>query len=149
MSHTITGKLNKAARTHETGDSTIFFISLGEKNYNRQTKQSEFTNYEAAVFAKGNQVQFYAENLVEGAIVAVSGTGIIIEDDPSGKYKPKLKLQESKLKFISNSNPATPAPDYVRQQVAPQYPQQSPQPQYQQPMAPQQPAPAFDDDIPF
>ena len=139
--HTVTCKLNKEARLHPVENGTIFFLSLGEKHYNRKTKQTGFTNYEAAVYAKANQVDYYTKNLVAGAVVTVSGINIIPEDE--GQYGIKLMLQEARLDYCMN--PATPMPDSVRQQA----PQQAPQQSFQQP---QQAPPAqdnFDDDIPF
>jgi len=74
MAHTITGKLNKAATTFQAGDSVGFGLRLGVQYYDRETKQKEWTNYEAVIFAKpGAQADFYASSLVEGSIVEVSG----------------------------------------------------------------------------
>ncbi|MBV1928632.1 MAG: hypothetical protein KUG81_03885 [Gammaproteobacteria bacterium] len=101
MSHTVTAKLNQAARQHPNQNGVTFFVSLGEKNYNFQTKQNEWTNYDAALFAKDGQIQFYTESLVEGAIVEVSGTGIIL-DTSNPEYKPKLVIQDAKLGFVNS-----------------------------------------------
>lgn len=150
MSHTVTCKLNKDARQHPNQSGVTFFVSLGEKNYNYKTKQSEYTNYEAALFAKENQVQFYASKLVSGAVVSVTGTGLIIEPQTDPNYPPRLQMQDAKLTFVHSS-------DQPQQQPQQQYQQQAPQQQYQQ-QRPQQQAPApqpapgmedFDDDIPF
>ena len=74
MSTTVTGKLNKAASQFQAGESTGFGLRLGVKFYDRESKSEQWTNYEAAVFAKAPaQVQFYQQALVEGAIVEVSG----------------------------------------------------------------------------
>jgi len=99
MSHTVTAKLNSAARQHQNQAGTTFFVSLGEKNYDHKTKQSVWTNYDAALFAKDGQVEFYANALVENAIVSVSGTGIIL-DASNPEYKPKLVIQDAKLGFV-------------------------------------------------
>ena len=133
MSHSITCKLNNDARSSQGQDSTTFFVSLGEKNYNFTTKKNEYTNYEAALFAKGNQVGFYQSALVAGAVIEVSSTGVIIEIDPTGQYKPKLKMVDAKLGFVHNDNQD--APQQQAQQVG--Y-QQQPQQQQPQQMAPQQ-----------
>ena len=127
MSHTITGKLNKAARQHQNSAGVTFFVSLGEQNYNHQTKTKEWTNYDAALFAKDGQIQFYNDNLVEGAIVSVTGKGLIVEQ--SEQYGPKLKLVDAQLSYCHN--PGGQAP----QKAAPQY---APQQQAPQQMAPQQ-----------
>lgn len=134
MPHSVTAKLNQAARQHQGQAGTTFFVSLGEKNYNHKTKQNEWTNYDAALFAKDGQIQFYADSLIEGAIVEVSGTGIIV-DASNPEYKPKLVIQDAKLGFVNSPQ---------GQQAAPQqqggYQQQAPQQQggYQQQQAPQQ-----------
>ena len=178
MSHSVTAKLNQAAREHANQNGVTFFVSLGEKNYNFKTKTNEYTNYDAALFAKDAQIDFYRSALVEGAIVEVSGSGIIVELDPTGQYKPKLVIQDAKAGFIysPNGQPAQqPQQGYQPQQQAPQQggyaqqpqghrppppPQNQPQGAHQayQQQAPQQapqqgyaPAPIndFDDDINF
>ena len=80
MSHTITGKLNKSARRYDNQNGSTFFISVGEKNYNFKDKKDEWTNYEAALFAKDSQINFYESALIEGSIVSITGTGLIIDD---------------------------------------------------------------------
>jgi len=70
MSTTITGKLNKTATQFQAGDSTGFGVRIGVKYYDRETKQSEWTNYECVIFAKAQaQIQFYQQALVEGSIL--------------------------------------------------------------------------------
>ena len=131
MAHTVTAKLNKAARQHPNQSGVTFFVSLGEKNYNFQTKQNEWTNYDAALFAKDGQIQFYTESLVEGAIISVSGTGLIMEAQTDPQYKPKLMIQDAKLGFV-NSPQGAPAQQGGFQQA----PQQQ-APSQQQGFAPQ------------
>lgn len=159
MSHSVTGKLNKDARQHQNQSGMTFFVSLGQQSYNHKTKQREWTNYEAALFAKENQIQYYADNLRAGAVIAVSGDALLVDNDQ--QYGVKLHIQNARLEF--SFNPATPIPDNVRQQVqqAPQQPMQQPQqmaPPQGQPMGAHQQAPMqqppqgfdnFDDDIPF
>ena len=58
MSHTVTAKLNQAARQHQGQAGTTFFVSLGEKNYDFKNKTNVYTNYDAALFAKDAQVGF-------------------------------------------------------------------------------------------
>ena len=111
MSHTVTAKLNQAARQHQGQAGTTFFVSLGEKNYDFKNKTNVYTNYDAALFAKDAQVGFYASALVEGAIVSVTGSGIIL-DDSNKEYKPKLAIQDAKLEFVHSPQGA--------QQAAPQ-----------------------------
>lgn len=78
-------------------------MSLGEKNYDHKLKQNVWTNYDAALFAKDGQVDFYRSALIEGAVVQVSGMGIIV-DDTDKQYKPKLMIQDAKLGFVHSSN---------------------------------------------
>lgn len=134
MSHSITAKLNKPARQHPNSSGVTFFVDLGERNYNFQTKQNEYTNYSAALFAKDGQIAFYAESLIEGAIIEVSGTGVIIEMPSDPQYKPKLMIQDAKLGFVNSPQNAHP------QQAAQQYQKPEPQHQYQ---APPQQVPAY------
>ena len=127
MSHSITCKLNNDARSHQGQAGTTFFVSLGEKNYNFKTKQNEYTNYEAALFAKDAQIGFYQSALVAGAVVEVSGTGILMEIDPTGQYKPKLVIQDAKLGFVHSDNQGAPQqPAQGGYQQAPQQPAQQP-----------------------
>jgi single-stranded DNA-binding protein len=159
MTHSVTCKLNKDARQHQGQNGVTFFVSLGEQNYNRETKQKEWTNYDCALFAKDAQIGFYTNVLVEGAVIKVTGEGIIIKIDPTGQYKPKLELTDAKLGFVHSPQPqqAHQAPQQqAPQQQAPQMANQmnSQQAAYRQP-APQQQPPQnqahqeFSDDIPF
>jgi hypothetical protein len=137
-----------------------FFVSLGEQSYNFKTKQKEWCNYDAALFAKDGQIQFYADVLKAGSIVTVTATGLLIESDPTGQYPPKAIMQDAKLGFTHS--PAVGMPQQVQQQVQQMAPQQAPQqpPQqqggYQQQQQPAQAqAPAGydsliqDNDVPF
>ena len=142
MTHSVTCKLNKNARQFQNAAGMTFFVDLGEKNFNHKTKQNEFTNYSAALFAKDGQIQFYNDVLIEGAVVEVSGTGVIIEmpDDP--QYKPKLQIQDAKLGFVYSGQQShqQPAPQQNHNQSPPQqggYQQQQPQQQYGQQPPPQ------------
>lgn len=140
MSHTVTAKLNQAARQHQGQAGTTFFVSLGEKNYDFKNKTNVYTNYDAALFAKDAQVGFYASALVEGAIVSVTGSGIIL-DDSNKEYKPKLAIQDAKLEFVNSPQGQQQTPQqggYQQQAPAQQggFQQQSPQQQ----RAPQQQA---------
>ena len=76
MSITVTGKLNNAANQFEIENGKGFGVRVGVQFYNRETKQKEWTNYEAVIFAKiGAQSDFYESALVEGSVVEVSGSG--------------------------------------------------------------------------
>lgn len=74
MSVSITGKLNKPANEFAADESVGFGLRLGQQYYDRETKQKEWTNYEAVVFAKAPaQIDFYRQTLVEGSIVEILG----------------------------------------------------------------------------
>jgi len=127
MSHTVTSKLNKDARQHPNASGVTFFVSLGEQNYSFKTKQKEWTNYEAALFAKDGQIAFYQQVLVAGAVISVSGTGILVV--PNEEYGPKLEIQDAKL--IGNWDGQA-APQQQAQQAPQQQPQQTRQAPRQQ-----------------
>lgn len=152
--HSVTCKLNKDARQHPNQSGMTFFVSLGEQSYNHKTKQKEWTNYEAALFAKDAQIAFYEDVLRAGSIVSVGCKGLLVETDPNGQYGPKLVMQEAFL--ASAYNTGAPAPQ--QQPQVQQQPYQPPEAQpYQQ--APRQTPPAhqqqpagfdqFADSIPF
>ena len=102
MSISITGKLNKAANQFQAGDSKGFGIRLGVKFYNRETKEQEYTNYEAVIFAgEGAQADFYTSALVEGSIVEVSGSGCQIKTfEGSNGPVNTISILDSKLGFV-------------------------------------------------
>ena len=87
MTHSVTCKLNKDARQHQGQNGVTFFVNLGEQSYNFKTKAKEWCNYDAALFAKDGQIQFYADVLKAGNIVTVTATGLLIESDPTGQYR--------------------------------------------------------------
>ena len=132
--HTVTAKLNKDARLFSGDKGDTFFVSLGEKHYDYKTKESGWTNYEAAIFCKPSQRDYMINNLKAGAVVTVSGKTLIIEDNE--QYGIKLQIQEATVDYVFN--PATPMPDNIRQE-------------YQQPAPPQSPPMQndFDDSIPL
>lgn len=151
MAHTITGKLNKPANQFAAGESTGFNVRLGVKYYDRNSKQEEWTNYSAAIFAKNpNQIAYLQQVLVEGAVVSVSGDAIRIDPyQGNNGMIYTLELQNAKLEYAYNPQgqpapqyqqqaPQQPAPGYGQhQQYAAPQPQMSQQPQYNQ----QQPVP--------
>ena len=130
MAHTVTAKLNQAAREFAGQNGVTFFVSLGEKNYDFKTKQNVWTNYDAALFAKDAQIEFYRSALVEHAIIEVSGTGIIV-DDSNKEYKAKLVIQDAKLGFIQSPQNTAPQQTPPQGGFAPQggYPPQQTPPQ--------------------
>ena len=145
MSTTITGKLNKAANQFAAGESTGFGIRLGVSYYDRETKQKEWTNYQAVVFAKApGQIKFYQDVLIEGAVIEVTAEQEkidVFQGNDGPRYS--IDLLNARLGFTH-----TPQGQHAPQQ------QQAPQQQYapQQAAAPQAATGGFDDfsdDIPF
>lgn len=134
MSTTITIKLNAPASQFQAGESTGFGIRGGVRYYDRETKQNEWTNYEAVVFAKqAGQIQFYQQALVVGAVVEVVGKQekIKVFDGQNGQ-KLSIELLDASLGMIHTGDQhqqnAT-QHGYAPQQNAPQ---QAPNQQYQQ-----------------
>lgn len=131
--HAITGRLTKPAHQFQTGESVGFGIRLGVKYRDPKTKQDEWTNYQAAIFAKSpNQIAFYQSALVEGAIVTVTAEQLKI-DSYEGQQGTLLSIDmlNARLSYVFNLNP----------QQAPMQQQQAPQPyvnQQGQPLNPQQ-----------
>lgn len=148
MSTTITIKLNKDASQFQAGESTGFGIRGGVQYYDRETKQKEWTNYQAVVFARQpGQVQFYLDNLRAGAIVEIVGKSQKIRQfEGQNGLMLSIELNEASIGFINYGQPEAQQP----RQAPP--PQQAPQ--YQQPAQQQAHSPAssefYDDtDIPF
>ncbi len=158
MAHSITIKLNKPANIFQAGESTGFSIRGGVQYYDHKTKQKEWTNYSAVIFARQpGQIDFYTSALVEGAIVEVMGKNQKIDIYEGGQNGASytIELLEASLGYIGFAGSAAPQqaaqqgggwgqPSQPQQQAAPQQqqqpqyqPQQPAQPQYQQ--APQQP----------
>lgn len=108
MAISVTGKLNKAANQFQAGDSTGFGVRLGVRYYDRETKQNEYTNYEAVIFAKAPaQVQFYQQALVEGSVIELSGTTQKIKsfDGQNGQVL-SIEIHDAKLGFVHTGQQA-------------------------------------------
>jgi single-strand DNA-binding protein len=129
MAHTIVIKLNKAANEFQAGESIGFNVRGGVQYYDRKTKQKEWTNYSAVIFAKAQaQIDFYRSALIEGAKVELSGKQQKIDVYTGGQNGPSYTIEflDAWLGDISSPNQGQPM--------------QQPQQQYSQPMAqPQQP----------
>lgn len=141
MAHTIVGKLNNAANQFQAGDGTGFGVRLGVQYYDRETKQKEWTNYEAVIFAnQAAQIQFYQSALVEGSVIELSGESIKIKTfDGQNGQKLTLELINAKLGYVHTAQNQAPQQQggYQQQQGSYQGQQQGYAPQ-QQNQAPQQ-----------
>tara|TARA_Y100000034_G_C6891197_1_gene410003 strand:- start:164 stop:703 length:540 start_codon:yes stop_codon:yes gene_type:complete len=138
MAHTIVGKLNKEATCFQAGESTGFGIRLGVQYYDRETKQKEWTNYEAVIFAKQPaQIQFYQQVLVKDSVIEVSGDQLKIKsfDGQSGQSL-SIEILNAKLGYThTGQQPAQGQQQAPQQNFQPQGQQQAPQ---GQDFAPQQ-----------
>lgn len=132
-------KITREPRTFQAGESTGFQLSLGTQYYDRKTKQKEWSNYKAVVFAKGNQLSFYQSALVIGTIIELSSDDLKIDN-----YNPEylsIELIDAKLTSVFTGD--SPQPQQQPMQQPQQQPMQQTKPQYNDvPMD-------FDDDIPF
>ena len=165
MATTITGKLNKAATQFQAGESTGFGVRLGVKYRDPKTKQDDWCNYSAVIFAKSpGQIQFYQSALVEGSVIEVSAEQLSIESF-QGNNGPMLSINmlNARLGYVhtgqqqGQGQPQQPQQIQPQQQPQGQQPQRQPAPQgyqqgYQQAPQGQQPQqmpqPNFDDSEP-
>jgi len=153
MATTITGRLNKAATQFQAGDSTGFGIRLGVKYRDPKTKQDDWCNYSATIFAKSPaQIQFYQDSLIEGAIVEVSAEQLAVESyEGQNGVSLSINMLNSRLGFVGQSQPMQQnnAPQQ-RQPQNNQYSQQRSAPQQQTRQQPQQQnyQPNYDDNTP-
>ena len=127
MATTITGKLTKAANQFQAGESTGFGIRLGVKYRDPKTKQDEWTNYSAVIFAKApGQIQFYQNALVEGSVVEVSCDQLKV-DSFDGNNGPVLSIDmlNARLGYVYSQQQVN-APQYNQQQNQGGFHQQAP-----------------------
>ena len=147
--HIVSGELRKApyvkSNVGPDGQSCLFIVELSEMIKDRQTGEKIYTNYSAALFAKGGQIDFYNSALVEGNFIVVTGDKIKIKVSDCGQYT-KLELENARLensKYIESNGQQQQAGGFSQpqpqQQVQQQAPQQQMQQQPQQGYAPQQP----------
>lgn len=134
MATTITGKLTKAANMFQAGESTGFGIRLGVKYRDPKTKQDEWTNYSAVIFAKAaGQIQFYQSALVENSVVEVSCDQLKIDSyEGSNGTSLSIDMLNARLGYVHTQQGA-------QQQANAGFQQQAPaQGGFQQQAAPQQ-----------
>jgi single-strand DNA-binding protein len=131
MSHTVPFKLKKPASEFNSGDSTGFGIRCGIKVQDPKTKADEWANYEAVVFAKTPaSIEFYRANLIEGALVVVSGEKILVKPFQGQQgLQITLALQNARVEAVTTGR----VPDAAQQAYNQAQPQaQAPQPPAQQ-----------------
>lgn len=136
MAFTKSFKITKEPRTFQAGESTGFQLSLGSQYYDRKTKQKEWSNYKAVVFAKGNQLSFYQSSLVVGTVVELSADDLKIDN-----YNPEylsIELIDAKITGVFTGSQPT-------QQAAPQ----QAAPAKKAPVVNEPPMDDWDDSIPF
>lgn len=106
MAHSVTGKLNKAASFFQAGQYTGFGIRLGVKYYDRDAKTEFWCNYEAVIFAStAQQIQFYQQTLVAGAIIEISGDKQRIRQfTGTNGINLSIEILDAKIGFISGGN---------------------------------------------
>lgn len=145
MATTVTGKLNQSARTFQAGNSTGFSIRIGVKYRDPKTKQDEWTNYQAAIFASTPaQVNFYQSALVEGSIVEVHAENLRVNSyEGNNGQVLSIDMLNARLGFVHSPQGQAPQKQETQQGGWGQPQQQAPQQQYNNPPS------DFDDDIPF
>ena len=117
MSHSITIKLNKPANEFAAGESIGFNIRGGVQYYDRKTKQKEWTNYSAVIFAKAErQIDYYRQVLIENAVVELGCKQLKIDvyDGQNGQVL-SLEMIDAWVGSVNQSAP--------RQEQATQQPQ--------------------------
>lgn len=160
MATTVTFKLNKDATQFQAGESVGFGIRGGVKFYDRQTKQDDWCNYEAVIFAKQQkQVEFYQSALVAGSIVEVTGHKQRIKQfQGNNGLSLSIELLDASIGFIGTAGaPQSQGQQQDYQQQTQQRPQQNSyaqdsggmqRPQQQMQQQPQGVYQEFDD-VPF
>jgi len=141
MAFTKAFKITKEPRTFQAGESTGFQLSLGSQYYDRKTKQKEWANYKAVVFAKGNQLGFYQQALVVGTIIELSADDLKIDN-----YNPEylsIELIDARVGGIFTGDSPQQQQAHQQQYAPQQQASQQAQPQYNEP--PQD----WDEEIPF
>lgn len=110
MSHSVTGRLSKAANVFQAGESTGFAIQLGVKYFDHESKTEKYTNYDAVLFVQNKsqgQLDYYRNSLVEGAIVEVCGTKQAIKQfQGANGLRLSIEILEAKLGFVGMGAPS-------------------------------------------
>lgn len=145
MAHTVVGKLNKDATVFDTQNGTGFGVRVGVQYYDRETKQKEWTNYEAVIFAnQPTQVQFYKDVLVAGSVIEIAGESLKIKQfQGQNGVSLSLGVINARLGYVHAAQQQTQPQQQPQAYAAPTQQQQ----QAYTPQQPQQAAPASYDDF--
>jgi single-strand DNA-binding protein len=139
MAHTIVIKLNKAANEFQAGESIGFNVRGGVQYYDRKTKQKEWTNYSAVIFAKAPaQIDFYRSALIEGSKVELSGKTQKIDVYEGGQNGPNYTIEFQDAWLGDISTPMQQQPQQGQSMHQPQQQHNQPMAQPQGGFAPQQ-----------
>lgn len=135
--HTVPFRLRENAQEFQAGEWTGFGIRTGVKHQDNK-KVDHWTNYKAAVFAKTPaQIDFYRNNLVEGALVVVTAPNLSVEfyADKNGEQQHSIKMINANVVAVKADSSPVPAREANRNQKSNS--------------APQNQQDDFDSDIPF
>ena len=142
--HIVSGELRKApfvkVGVGQDGQSVMFAVELSEVNKDYKTGEKTYTNYKALLFAKGGQVDYYTNVLVENNFIVVSSEKLKIEVSDCGQYT-KLSMENARLEnagYIAQGQQQQASHNSQQQGFAPQQQQGGYQQQSQQQYAPQQ-----------
>lgn len=110
MSTTITGKLNKPANKFAAGEYTGFGVRLGVQYYDRKTKQREWTNYSAVIFAsQPAKIKYYEDVLLAGAVIELTAENERIDSyESTNGVSLSIELLNASLGFVYTDNAAAP-----------------------------------------
>jgi single-strand DNA-binding protein len=106
MTTSVTGKLNEDASEFQAGESTGFGIRLGVHYQDRETKVKEWTNYEAAIFAKHpEQINYLRSNLKKDSVIEVNCEKLKIKTfDGQNGQRLSLEMINASLGYSFNPN---------------------------------------------
>lgn len=104
----VTSKITYQPRSFLAGDATEFSISLSKKYYDYKEKTNKYANYQAVIFGKGKQADFYADMLKIGSIVEVSCDAIILHEyEKEGVLKTTMEMVNCKLENVFSTERTT------------------------------------------
>ena len=122
MTTSVTGKLNEDASEFQAGESTGFGVRLGVQYQDRETKAKEWTNYEAAIFAKHpEQINYLRNNLKKDSVIEVNCEKLKIKTfDGQNGQRLSLEMINASLGYSFNPNYQAAQPQQQTGGFAPQ-----------------------------